>query len=58
MDVLISSMNPHDGTDRLLTVALNDGSANFTLQSIGTSTHGHASTYREVQDIISVPVWP
>jgi hypothetical protein len=58
MDVLISSMDPQDSAVRLLTVALNDGSANFTLQSIGTSTHGHGSIYREVQDIISVPVWP
>ena len=58
MDVLISSMNPQDSTDRLLTVALNDGSANFTLQSIGTSTHAHGPAYPEVQDIISVPVWP
>jgi len=58
MDVLISSMNPQNSTDRLLTVALNDGIANFTLQTIGTSTHGYGAVYRDVQDIISVPVWP
>ena len=58
MDVIISSMNPHNSSIRLLTVALNDGSANFSLQTIGNSSHGQANTYRTTQDILSVPIWP
>ena len=58
VDVLISSMHPNDSQDRLLTVALNDGAAHFTLQTIGNSSHGFGMSYRAIQDVVAVPVWP
>jgi len=58
MDVLVSFMDPHNGVDRTLVVALNDGSANFTVHPVGSSNHAYGSGDAEVQDIISVPAWP
>jgi hypothetical protein len=58
IDLLVSWQNPAWSTSRTLTLAVNDGNAGFTLQTIGTTSHQWGTSYAAAQDVVSMPVWP
>ncbi|HCP46738.1 MAG TPA: hypothetical protein DIU15_11880, partial [Deltaproteobacteria bacterium] len=56
VDLVVSYQDPWWDLDRTLMLAVNDGDANFSLVDLGYTTH--MWDFPELQDMISVPVWP